>query len=267
MKEYFFSSEFSYLHKLTHRPQHNETALHRHEQYELYYLISGNVELVTQEGKSLLFPGALVLLPPGLQHRFVVLSELPYERVVINLPQLPQAVDEKLFAGIRLIDVQKNNRLLAVMERLQDYNRLFDGQRREYLLGALITELLLLLQKTAVPVEMDQGYGKMMSRALAYIEQHITEIEDVDELCRALSVSRAWLYREFEAALGISPKRYINHRRLEIARHLLGLGEDATKVALRCGYRDYSAFYRAYRTRYGHSPQQTVYYQGQGNTL
>ena len=96
--------------------------------------------------------------------------------------------------------------------------------------------------------------GSFIYLATDYIERHLQEIENVKVLCDALHISRAQLYREFERELSKSPMRYINDLRLERAKNLLKLGEDATRVCERCGFHDYSAFYRAYKKYFGHSP-------------
>ncbi|MBQ6947983.1 MAG: helix-turn-helix transcriptional regulator [Clostridia bacterium] len=255
MNDYLFSGELSYAHKLTRNPQYNETSLHAHDTYEILYFISGSGELAMEGRKVLLFEGAVVLLPPRARHRIRLLSDLPYERAVINLPA--SYVDGALFEEVRVVDIRQNPRVRSLWKRMGDYATLFSREERESLLPGQVREMLLLLKQTAADGEIQLCHGQLITDALAYIERHITEIEGVEELCKALHVSRAWLYREFGQALGISPKRYINQRRLQIARHLLQVGEDATKVAFRCGYRDYSAFYRAYRAFFGVAPRET----------
>lgn len=255
MNDYLFAGSLSYAHKLTRHPEPNETSLHAHDTYEIFYFISGSGELVLEDRKMLLFDGALVLLPPRVRHRIRLLSDLPYERAVINLAELPTRYT--LFDEVRVLDLRQNAALRSLWQRMEEYAALFSREEREELLAGQVREMLLLLQHTAADGEIRLCHGQLITDALAYIEAHITEITGVEELCRALHVSRAWLYREFGQAVGISPKRYINQRRLQIARHLLQVGEDATKVAFRCGYGDYSAFYRAYRSFFGVAPKET----------
>ena len=77
----------------------------------------------------------------------------------------------------------------------------------------------------------------------------------IEELCAALYVSRSTLQRAFHEALGVSPMRYASLRRLLRAQTMIALGDTPTAVSEALGYRDYSAFYRAYRARFGHSPR------------
>lgn len=295
MNEYLFYPGLSYSRKVTMRPHYDETSLHAHPKYEILYFESGSAELILENRKTMLFPGDLLLLPPltrhhinllsGLhsslnkqpalhpdthQHRPVVLvqtaSELiPYKRAVLNFSALPDSLSEALsshlFAEPRILHIAQNPRILAVLERMQDYSELFCGKERELLFHSLVTELLLLIDKTeAVTAVSSDGYGSFITQALAYIERHLTEIAGVSDLCETLHVSRAYLFREFQAALKTSPMRFINEKRLLAAQNLLLLGEDANKVCFRCGYREYSTFYRAYRAYFGYSPQETHFH-------
>ena len=43
-----------------------------------------------------------------------------------------------------------------------------------------------------------------------------------------------------------------------LARELLRQGQKPTDICSACGYRDYTTFYRAYTSYFGHSPRQAV---------
>ena len=55
--------------------------------------------------------------------------------------------------------------------------------------------------------------------------------------------------------MGITPHSYITQRRLALAKRMLFDGMSPTEVYRRCGYADYSSFYRAFREHYGFSPK------------
>lgn len=258
MNSSLFFKELYYARKVTPHPEYDESSLHSHHKYEILHFESGAAELVFENKKALLFPGALLLIPPAVRHRINILSDLPYKRAVINFAMLPNLFEPSLFSQARVLDISKDTRLLNVLARMGEYHETFEQRERLLLLDGLTLELLLLLQKYHRPQqEKREEYGQLMTDALAYIEKHLTTITGVEELCENLHVSRAFLYREFKNALEMSPIRYIHTKRLQIAHNLLRSGEDATKVCFGCGYREYSAFYRAYRAQYGCSPQQT----------
>ncbi|MBQ8605934.1 MAG: helix-turn-helix transcriptional regulator [Clostridia bacterium] len=245
MDGYYLNGKLNYIHRSASRPPHNETALHCHDMCELLYFEKGDGELVLEGKRQLLFPGALVILPRGTMHFINVLSDKPYVRSVINF-------EGGSFEKAQVLDISGQARIISVFERMREYAGLFSGEQRDEILSACLTELILLIKSSQKQVS--QEYGKLIHQATTYIERHLQEIENVSALCEVLHISRAQLYREFERELSKSPMRYINDLRLERAKNLLKLGEDATRVCERCGFRDYSAFYRAYKKYFGHSP-------------
>ncbi|MBO5783869.1 MAG: helix-turn-helix transcriptional regulator, partial [Clostridia bacterium] len=49
---------------------------------------------------------------------------------------------------------------------------------------------------------------------------------------------------------------YVTIKRLIRAREIIGAGTSPTEAAGACGFNDYSAFYRASRRQFGHSPRE-----------
>ena len=55
--------------------------------------------------------------------------------------------------------------------------------------------------------------------------------------------------------MGSGLHRFILKKRLQIARNLLSAGHKPKDVYEACGFGDYTAFYRAFRSEYGISPR------------
>lgn len=98
-----------------------------------------------------------------------------------------------------------------------------------------------------------------MVAARRLIEARLSDPElTPDRLARDLGVSRAKLYRMFEAVGGIA--QYIRDRRLR--RAMLELRDDAFRrhpiyeIALRAGFTSETTFGRAFRQRYGVTPRE-----------
>lgn len=78
----------------------------------------------------------------------------------------------------------------------------------------------------------------------------------VDELARQLQVDRTTLFRHFKKAFGISPKQYLEARKMEKAEKLLKETTMLVKeVATACGYNDVNYFCRLFRQKYKNSPE------------
>ena len=89
---------------------------------------------------------------------------------------------------------------------------------------------------------------------LQYVNRHLYEELTLDDLCRRFYISKTQLGRLFRAATGSTAWDYILVKRLIRARQLILSGVPITEASMRCGFRDYSAFYRAYKKRYTTSP-------------
>jgi AraC family transcriptional regulator len=94
-------------------------------------------------------------------------------------------------------------------------------------------------------------------RALWYIESHLTAELSLDTIAESTGVSRFHLSRAFAASTGISVAGYVRARRLTEAAKALAAGAPyVLAVALDAGYGSHEAFTRAFRQRFGLTPEQ-----------
>src|SRR6202161_3544778 len=93
-------------------------------------------------------------------------------------------------------------------------------------------------------------------KALWFIESHLAEALTLDEAAAIGGVSRFHMVRSFAAATGLSVMRYVRARRLsEAARALASGAPDILALALEADYGSHEAFTRAFRDRFGVTPE------------
>jgi AraC family transcriptional regulator len=95
------------------------------------------------------------------------------------------------------------------------------------------------------------------SKALWYIESHLSGDLSLEVIADAVGVSRFHLSRAFGTTVGSSLAAYVRGRRLsEAAQALAGGAPDILAVALDSGYGSHEAFTRAFRQQFGITPEQ-----------
>jgi len=95
------------------------------------------------------------------------------------------------------------------------------------------------------------------SRALWYIESHLSGDLSLEVIAEATGVSKFHLSRAFGTTVGCALASYVRGRRLsEAARALANGAPDILAVALDTGYGSHEAFTRAFRQQFGVTPEQ-----------
>jgi len=73
-------------------------------------------------------------------------------------------------------------------------------------------------------------------------------------LQKKMCVSTPTLFQHFKNELGVSIHKYITEKRMIYARKLIYSGENPTNIFEKCGFSDYSTFYKAYKKMFSVSP-------------
>ena len=95
----------------------------------------------------------------------------------------------------------------------------------------------------------------VVERAQDWLRTNMAREVTVSDLARAMAVSERTLVRRFGAAIGQTPRGYLQAVRLEAARALLEVGDlSVQSVASQVGYSDASSFSRLFSQGVGLSP-------------
>lgn len=98
-------------------------------------------------------------------------------------------------------------------------------------------------------------WQERMNRAIAWIEDHLTEEIEWDEAAREAHCSLFHFLRMFEVITGLTAGEYVRRRRLSLAAMELASGDaKVIDVALRYRYDSPDAFAKAFRKLFGCTP-------------
>ncbi len=251
-----------------------DVELHHHDFYELYFLIAGDVTYTIESRQYHVLPGDMLLISPRELHQICIRPEMSaYERYVLWVdPQLLRRLSTPLSDLTKNLDpddTKQENLLRLGPEDHDRLQRLFQQLWQEYesdsygsdlLQESLLTQLLVTINRAADHQMGQFEEAAQTSRAVSlvvdYINQHYSEPLSLDILAEQVYVSKYHLSHEFHRQVGTSVYRYIQKKRLLIARQLLTQGAKPNEVYATCGFGDYAGFYRAFKAEYGVSPRE-----------
>ena len=252
--------------------QEPHVSLHFHDFYECYLLLFGELSYQIESVSFALLPGDLLLIGPNQLHRPLFSSkDVPYERIVLWLsrPFVERLSSEQsnLAACFRqgarsVIRLDEPNREL-VTRLLFELLAATDGTDfgTDVLSRSLTASLLVCLNRIsgaglqALP-KTDVRTSPLVKRVSAYLDEHLAEPVSLDELSRVVFLSKYHLERQFRKETGVSIYQMLLQKRMIRARDLVREGVAFTAVAQRCGFSEYSGFYKAFRNEYGLSPRE-----------
>ena len=120
----------------------------------------------------------------------------------------------------------------------------------------ILSRVLVLLSEISAlwSDEKETGSEGSAPELVSYVNRHLFEPLSLGSISRTFSLSTSQVSRLFKEATGTSLWDYVSMKRLLSARARLLRGDSAQAACLACGFSDYSAFYRAYRKRFGCAP-------------
>ncbi len=246
---------------------------HYHDFHKLVFFLAGEGGYAVEGQRYELAPGDVVLVGRGDVHRPEVGRAAPYERAVLYLsPDFlrvqsgPDCDLESLFTLARrefrfvLRPAVRDGRIPALLAKLE--RALAGGEEfGQALLGrALLLELLVEIGRGQRAHRLfyvrTAGCDETVVAILRYLGEHLTERLTVEELAARFYLSKYHMMRRFREETGYTIHGYLTGKRLMRARELMAAGETAAAACRESGFRDYSAFLRAYRRQFGRTPRQ-----------
>ena len=259
---------FEIFHYLDIKTRHMDA--HYHDFYEIFYFLDGEVDYWVDGTVYHLRSGDILLINPAELHKPIPLSDTEsYERIVlwINKAYLSEieggifelCFDEKRSTHkkiLRLNSLQKKTMLDLFYDFLREYeNDDFAASACAYgILLRLLAEINRLSLSPGDATGEKYRTPTFISDVLAYIGEHTSEDLSLDRLSKHFFVSKYYLSHEFSKAVGTGVHRYITLKRINNAYDLLLSGVSAADAAQKCGFQDYTSFYRAFKAEYGISP-------------
>lgn len=236
-------------------------SMHTHNEYELIYFLDGDATHVIEDRKYKLKKGDLILIRPFQYHFIQIDAPARYERYDILFDIEKHHVESATLIqeDIEVINIAGNSIIEDIFRKCDLYYQNSDRDTFEKLLSHLLSELFYHIALFPHPFAKETTtLSPLISKALKYTNENLCTITGIEEIANHLFVSESYLFRLFKKELHQTPKKYIMEKRLLLAQKMISSGEKATLVCERCGFGDYTTFYRNYIAFFGHSPSEKI---------
>ncbi|MBQ7953630.1 MAG: helix-turn-helix transcriptional regulator [Clostridia bacterium] len=245
-------------HSIVYKPNDGDFKFHTHDICEIIFLKSGDISAVIGEKTYKMQKDSLVIFRSNIPHRIRIDGSENYERynILFNENELANGIFHKLPKELDLINCNGNAQIIKLFEKIDYYYSKFSGENFKILVKNIVEEILFNLY--AEPFEdfsvNQASVHPIISSAVNYINEHYKEPVTIDDICRDVCVTKSHLHHLFMKNMKISPKKYVNMRRLSKAQKLIAMGEKPTVIYTECGFTDYGTFFRNYTNYFGYSP-------------
>ncbi len=254
------TDDFLFHHTLTKNCQDTVYGPETHTQFEVLYLVQGEIEYVIE---GVIYPvrkNDIIIVPPNEIHSIKIKSD-DYERIVIlfdytiieaMLNKANISIDKTVFANDYLYkivqkDIVKDSNIKNIFletAKLKD-DPLIRIKLISYIMQ-LICELSKIMTLEDVKPVKPIDANEVVKNATAFINENITKPLNVDYIAKSIGVSKSTLSHQFSNFMNVSLNKYVTIKKIYLARSLIRKGIPATEVCMMVGYSQYATFYQNY---------------------
>ena len=258
--EYYIEGELN----VTEHPEVGNAVMHSHDTYEIYLFLEGKSDYLVEGNKYRLKKGDLIVMRRGELHINSIRSDATYKRCFVH------------FDISALLEEINGQHLLDFLDRrpLGEYNHypakeFPDNHWLPYLqaissAGSKSEKLCYLLPLLN---ELHSCFSRMSGQPASkepnlvaeickYINRDLTQDLSLERLSEQFYISKTHLNRLFKTHVGTTAGQYVNLKRLFLGKELIQNGVAPTDVYSKCGFRDYTTFYRAFKKQFQLSPRE-----------
>jgi YesN/AraC family two-component response regulator len=243
---------------------------HLHEGYEIYFLISGDVNYFVEKKIYPIEYGDLMITNSREIHKPAFQSDKMYERITLEFnPAIIQPFNSFKFDLLSCFSNRpsgEQNKIKMTARQRHDVIELFNKIEQlndsayegyEILKLNYLIELLVYINRIFKKIPQNQentNIPKKLIPVLNHIEYSMESDLSLDSLESKFYINRFYLSKLFKKSIGSSIHNYILFKRISKAKTLLSDGFSVTDTCIKCGFNDYSNFLKMFKRTVGVSP-------------
>ncbi|MFZ7947093.1 helix-turn-helix domain-containing protein [Neobacillus sp. 19] len=247
--------------------------LHRHDVLELLVFLEGECEFFCEGKTYSLKRGDVVVTPPYAVHKANVRNFDTYERIIISVsehlmddflsssPSMKENIVYQKTQGSHVLHLHSKHfqDIISLVQEIT--NRKKTGEDHlSFTLHYLLFQALQVIFDPASSKpslsnkdELDQRFVSI----LEYIESHLTKPDlSLDTISKYFYLNKYYFSHYFKKNMNLPFYRYVSLKRLSFAVTMIKQNQiSIEEIALKCGFPDYSSFYRLFKKEYHLSPK------------
>ncbi|MDD3277284.1 MAG: AraC family transcriptional regulator [Lachnospiraceae bacterium] len=249
--------------------------MHFHNFYEIMYIAEGEFEILLNNTTYQLHPGDILLIDRNHLHHYQY-AEKRHENCRRLLIWVSQTyLDQISEPGLNLAECfsistpawhfpayhreHLTNYLMKLID-LETDTRTNPAEIRileKSYMALFFVALNQLCRRPEFSFPTEQIHNNPMIRTLTtFINAHIDETITLDMLADQAGLSKYHFVRVFKDLTGMTVHDFINHKRIIKACEMIWDGEPLGDLYSRCGFSDYSSFFRNFKAIYDISPSE-----------
>ena len=237
------------------------STMHFHSFTEFMYIVNGEGMLHLEGESRPLNEGDMVIICPSTHHTETSQTKNCLEYYIFAIENITFNEEDR-DNGIFMINISDADERKALLSRFKRAETELANQLPHYevLVQSLINETLVsILRKIeAKDVKLE---GKDVPSECAfvqrYIDMHFSEKITLDEIARKTFFSKFYIIHSFKKQYNITPIQYLLDKRLSEAATLLQTTNlSVTDITISVGFSSASQLAKAFKEKYGATPQQ-----------
>lgn len=264
-----------FIESLERTTKYNMYNYHLHQEFEIYYLVSGKRKYFIDDNIYIVQAGNLVLINANEIHKTSNINNHPHERIVMYfdfsfLESLcPNILELDLLScfeseyRVLPLSFKYKNTIETILDKMLDiysekYN--YNELRKEFYLQILLAELLLLINEFINELKAEEyHYSQFMhpkvSQLIEYINSHYYEPISLTDMAEKFSMSPSYLSKLFKSTTNFTFTEYLNSVRIKNSQILLeNPNYRIIDVAQKSGFTNNTHFTRVFKDIIGISP-------------
>ena len=236
------------------------STVHTHSCTELFYCLSGEGQFLLSGQLFPVKPDDMVIVNPQVEHTELSLNASPLEYIVLGVSGI-EILFGKADSTYAIFNCRENReRMVTLLHMLlAEADRSLDGC--ETVCQDLLEVLLIwLVRCTTLSLQVEESPrsdNRECVEIKRYLDNNYREDISLDTLAEVAHINKYYLAHTFQKAYGISPITYLNRRRIEESKYMLGnTGYSLAQISELMGFSSPSYFSQCFRKAEGLTPNE-----------